>query len=187
MTRDELRNELITPAGMAFFRTTISNHYLWLMHEAPFDRINTIRREGLQPKLPGGRVPDVVAGAIDGFTGIVCLNPNLSRHAQSSYAGLIFRVAVRASDLPARVGLDWSYPHNWDLRNVSEQQIHALGKDGAVLYVVDDTGCVASYDAIPPEVLRVCTIGKHGLFPSTWPLLSAVGNDEVQTVDRSPP
>jgi hypothetical protein len=188
MTMDELRDELLTPPGMVFFRQTIADHYVWLTHEAPFECIdNTIRKDGIQPRKPARAVPSLVTDRIPNYQSIVCLNPNKSQPAGSSHVGHVFRMGVRASDLPARVGLDWSYPDNWDMRHISAQQIHDFGKDGAILYVMDQTGSVASYDPIPASALRVCTRGKHGLYPSTWPLLSSVGNEDVMTFDRRSP
>jgi len=185
MAADDLRLELLTPQGIALFRRTVTDHYGWFMHESAFERVDTIRREGLQPRNPGCGVPDVVVSTFKGSDGIVCLNPLGSRHAKSSHAGHIFRMGIRAADLPPRLGIDWSYPESWSLRGVTDAQLAGFGRDGAILYVVDDTGSIASYDPIPASVLRVCTKGKHGLFPSTWPLLSSVGNDEIFTIDRS--
>jgi hypothetical protein len=169
----------------AFFRTTIIDHYLWLTHEARFSCLAEIRQDGIQPRNPGYAVPTLVMETVGPVEGIVCLNPVGSRSAKSTSSGHIFRLAIRSSDLPARISLDWSYPESWDLRNITERQIAEMGKDGSVLYVIDDTGSVGSYDPISSSVLRVCPRGKHGQFPSTWPMLSQVQDDDIMTYDRS--
>ena len=185
MEREELLAYWLTDRGLAFFRKTIVDHYAWFTHEAPFDRVDGIRKDGLQPRNPGCTVPQIVRKAFGDVNGIVCLNPVGSQGARSSSTGKLFRVGFRAVDLPQRVGLDWSYPDSSGLRNISRAQIECWGTDGALLYVVDQTGAVASYCPVRPSLLRVCTHGRQGTFPSTWQMLTGVQNDEVATFNRA--
>jgi hypothetical protein len=178
MTRDELYAKLQTPEGMALFRRTIADHYAWLTHDARFERLVCIRKTGIQPRNPERPEENLVSGVRP----IACLNPVGSIPAGSSSSGLIFRLGLRSRDLPASVTLDWSYPANRSLRHISEEQIRQLGEDGAILYVVDGTGAVASYEPIPATVLRVCTRGKHGRFPSTWRMLADVRDEEIMAI-----
>jgi len=185
VTRDELRIELLTESGISLFRQTVVQHYSWLMHEAPFASVNEIREHGIQPRIPYYEIPQIVTNAFGNVDGIVCLNPVGSRPAGSSSTENTFRLGLRAADLPERLGLDWSYPESWALRNITEAQIEDWGKSGAILYVVDDTGSIVSYSSVDPSLLRVCTHGKHGKFPSTWPMLTDVNNNQIATYSRS--
>jgi hypothetical protein len=185
MTREELRAWLLTENGFAFFRQTVVDHYAWFIHEAPFRYVDDIRRNGQYPRQPFCGLPQSVRDAVQNVSGIVCLNPVGSQPAGASDTGELFRVGLRAADLPERVGLDWSYSDSWALRNISETQIGSLGKQGALLSVVNDTGSVVSYLPLQPSVLRVCTHGKHGTFPSTWPMLAEVQNDQIVSFRRN--
>jgi hypothetical protein len=51
------------------------------------------------------------------------------------------------------------------------------------LHVINQTGSVASYFTVQPSLLRVGTHEKHGSFPSTWPMLTDVLNDDIATFD----
>jgi hypothetical protein len=178
MTREQLRMWLLTHEGMGFFRKAIIEHYSWLIHETGWDTVNGIRRNGLQPKNPDPNrpIPNEVLGEQ-----VVCLNPVGSLPARSSKSGKLFYVGLRATDLPQRLGLDWSFPESWNLRKLTEAQIENFGTDGAVLYTVDGTGSIVSYDPVHASLLRVCTVGKHGNFPCTWPMLAAVGDNQIFT------
>jgi len=180
MKMEELRSYMLTSKGRAFFRRTLLKHYVWFGHETSFNKIESIREIGIDLALPC-RMPDYVMAALPDAKGIACLSPIGARYVGGSTTPPRFRLAVMASDLPKRLGFDWSYPQSRDLRNVSEKQITDFGRDGVILYVVDDTGSVASYDRISASVLRVCTYGKHGQFPSTWPSLSNVTDASIFT------
>ena len=176
---ETLRNRLLTAEGMEFLRDTVSGHYRWFIHDARLCFMDDIRAQGLLPRRPDCAVPPEVLNATDNAAGIVCLNPVGSQDNQSPVRMPFFRLAIDASSLPRRLGLDWSYPESWSLRNINHGQIEQWGEDGAVLYVIQGTGSIVSYDTIPAACMKVCTVGKHGTFPSTWPNFSEVTNDEV--------
>jgi hypothetical protein len=181
MTREELREWLLTGEGVAFFRKTIVEHYSWFIHETSWHNVDDIRRNGLQPKNPDPdrSVPEKVMTTFGDQ--VVCLNPAGSLPAGSSKTGKLFRVGIRAADLPHRLSLDWSFPENWELRKITDAQIESFGKDGAILYAVDGTGSIVSYLPIEASLLRVCTVGKYGKFPCTWPMLADARDDQIFT------
>src|ERR1700730_11169622 len=92
MEREELLAYWLTDRGLAFFRKTIVDHYAWFTHEAPFDRVDGIRKDGLQPRNPGCTVPQIVRKAFGdvnvSFALVRSAAKERARRAPGSYFGL---------------------------------------------------------------------------------------------------
>lgn len=77
-----------------------------------------IQREGLRTMDPGGIAPAEVRSAIGpGGQRILCLFPSGAQITRPSVdrGEPRFMIAVEGMDLPANVGLDWSFPNCWAL------------------------------------------------------------------------
>jgi hypothetical protein len=109
MNPEELQAFLLTPEGFAFFRQTIIGHYSWLIHDAHFDNLDSIRNDGPTLNNPSA-FPAGFVKTGGNVNGIICLNPLGS--ATMNLYGRRFRVALRSIDLPEQISLDWSYPDN---------------------------------------------------------------------------
>lgn len=90
--------------------------------------------------------------------------------------GDLCTLAIDGRQLPARIGLDWSFPPAWA---VAEKRGNETLLD--TFLRVAKWGSVVSYDPIGPDVLRVQTKDADASKPATWPSLSAVGREEIVT------
>jgi len=185
----EFHREMLSDAGMQSIREALIKKYRWFLHDSTVDVYDSIKRKGLLPFKPDGYIgdaPDIVLSELGlGSEKIVCLWP-----LDCSVAGLAlsknhrFRLALNSTDLPNRIGLDWSFPHSWNLRGITKAAYRQKVAADVFVYVVDGTGSVACYDPISPRLLRVCPKGA-GLNsdPSKWPPLVDTSVEDIRVDD----
>lgn len=165
--------ELLTSEGMARARDAIINRHSWFLHVSDHQRHDSLKQSGILPKNPGERLGLYVpppAGTPSGS--IVCLRPifTFDTTPQRDHDQII--LAISNSDLPARVGIDWSYDGCWGLVDVLKEQGPGAHSSAIFAEVVRKTGCVASYDPVPLSAVRAWTVGTPRIDPAKWPLLS---------------
>jgi hypothetical protein len=128
------------------------------------------------------RAPDDVAAVIQ-TSKILCLHPvGSTLSPQGMSAAPRMKLSIRSEDLPDRVGLDWSYSYDLVRGRMELYRDSPLGD--FVQTIAQEWGSIVSYDVIPPSNLRVrCKNSNEN--PREWPLLIAVGHDQVNLQDSA--
>jgi hypothetical protein len=161
----------------------VAKTFKWFIHETSLRNLPSVREIGLQP---GPQVPAVdAADDVQAFSvcrNIVCFHPLGSKLIpKSSHEPPLVRLVVSSSDLPARVGIDWSYALCWkkvrDLRKAAPN----LSPGEIFVRVVGNCGSIACYEKVDASKLRVESNGTEEDNPGTWPILNTVPNDQVKT------
>ena len=171
--------ELLTDAGMASARAAIANARRWFVHVTSYDSVSEITRVGLRPTNPGlasgspVEVDEDVAAAIGiGADEILCLMPMPSQDTRPKRDIPQVAMAVDGSDLPMRIGVDWSYGGCLTLVDVLVRESPTSPLPSIFVEVALRRGSIVSYDIIPATAVRVRTKGAPANDPSQWPLLS---------------
>ncbi|MPR09861.1 hypothetical protein [Microvirga tunisiensis] len=172
MPVSENHRRLLSAEGMELARNALLNRFDWFFHTTPVGAIETIRTSGLEPRDPGAR-PDPVVTEMLGPGGdrILCVRPRGSTVLALGKEGFLCQLAVEASDLPNRVGLDWSFPNNWHLLDIYMKEYPEQGIGAIFAEIARATGSVASYDLIPPTTLRIGPARLIDPDPGSWPKL----------------
>jgi hypothetical protein len=151
------------------FRAAFNKRWQWSTHETAMWRLQSVRGHGLVPKNPGA-VSDEVSKLVDERArDIVCLRPyGVTAGTGSSFPGVRAVLAVRSSDLPRRLVLDWSHSGSMELAREwggRKQRAEELCCD-----IAAELGSAATIAIILPRLLRIrskyCTDN-----PADWPLL----------------
>jgi hypothetical protein len=160
-----LHRELLDPAGMSALRDALIGRFGWFFHTVRKSALLSIRSEGLRPIMPNGYflagLPNVVRVVIgDGAERVVCLSPQGSLHMNVDKSSVLdpdapemAHLAMRATDLPTRVGLDWSYPHNRNLAETIRVDNPEMDSSAVAVEVARRSGSVVSYDVIPKQLV----------------------------------
>lgn len=165
--------EIFAPSSE--LRELFCERYGWVTHETGLCLLSEIRRTGLQPRQPC-HLPAALAGNSLDNAAIVCLKPWGSVAATgSSHGGEKLTLAVKSSDLPRMLALDWSYEFQAVL---TLWQSCSQSKAEFCLAVVAEFGSVVALETIPVAALRVRTKGS-GSDPATWPTLIEAKTDQV--------
>jgi hypothetical protein len=153
-----VHRELLDPAGMSALRDALIGRFGWFFHTTRKSALPSIRSEGLRPIMPDGYfladLPNVIRETIgDGAKRVVCLSPQGSLQMNVDKSSVLdpdapemAHLAMRATDLPTRVGLDWSYPYNWNLAETI--RVDNLDSSAVAVEVARRSGSVVSYDVI---------------------------------------
>lgn len=178
--------ELLSPAGMANARASLISKHSWFLHVTGCHSLSGIREVGLLPRNPGepsgspAPVDPEIAKAVGSDTGnIVCLMPifTFNTRPQRSYAQAL--LAISGADLPLRIGIDWSYDGCMTLVDILVDENPGMPVPQIFAEVVRRTGCVISYDPVPPAAIRVWTVGLPRGDPGTWPTLASADPAEI--------
>ncbi|MCA0032640.1 hypothetical protein [Mesorhizobium sp. B263B2A] len=172
--------ELLTPGGMARARTIVINSHSWFVHVSGLDRLAGLKASGIEPRNPGATIDAVIAAALgDGSGAIVCLRPIFAFNTRPNRDYPQMLLSISNSDLPQRIGIDWSYPGSWNLVDVKQREAPEMRIDVIFAHVVQQSGSIASYDLIPAEVVRVWAKGTPENDPSKWPSLLQIAAADV--------
>jgi hypothetical protein len=175
-----VHRELLDPAGMSALRDVLIGRFGWFFHTTRKSALLSIRSEGLRPIAPDGYfladLPNVVREVIgDGAERVVCLSPQGSLRmnvdkssALDPDAPEMAHLAMRATDLPTRVGLDWSYPYSWNLVETIRVDNPEMDSSAVAVEVAQRSGSVVSYDVIPAHQLLICPPDGDINDPATW-------------------
>jgi hypothetical protein len=171
--RSQSSAEIFAPSSE--LRELFCERYGWVTHETGLCFLGEIRRTGLMPRQPC-LPPAEFAGIGLNDLGIVCLKPWDSRAATgSSHAGETLTLAVKSSDLPRMLALDWSYSPQIVLNRWKTSD---LPKAVFSLKIIGEFGSVVALETLPASVLRVRTKGSAS-DPATWPPLIEAQIDQV--------
>jgi len=166
-------SELLTPIGMAHAREAVIARNSWFLHVSGEHCFNGLKQSGILPHNPGKAIETDLAEAIGDNSGcIVCLRPIFTLDTTPKREHDQIVLAISNSDLPLRVGIDWSYDGCWGLVDVLAHEAPHSISSNIFSEVVRRTGCVVSYDPVPLDVIRVWTTGTPQIDPAKWPLLS---------------
>jgi hypothetical protein len=180
--------ELLSQGGMAEVRSAAMIGFAWYTHARTTDQYATIQSEGIRPTWPQSNVtPQEVIDAIgtDGKN-IICLSPYPKKTILMLNKGgnCVFKLAIQANKLPARLGIDWSFGGTWDLTNTNRRLRPDLSRADVFMSILRSREVIVSYDPVPAVDLRVCTEVLRNNPPSDWPPL--VGTDLKDVAIFSP-
>lgn len=91
-------------------------------------------------------------------------------------------LAVRNADLPARIGIDWSFPSCGELVDILKEETPERDSADIFAEVVRRRGSVVSYEAIPLHILRVRLKDSSPNDPYEWSLLSQTSIEDVHVI-----
>jgi hypothetical protein len=169
----KIHERLLSPEGMLVGRAAVVERYEWFIHATPLCKFPSIQATGLEPRQPEASHPiaEVLAARENGQK-IVCLSPHPRRHPLLLNKGegvRLFKVAVHRDDLPASVGVDWSFGGTTELAADLAEGNDKLAE--IFLRVIEDREVILSYEPIPASALRVFPKANPALPPSEWPML----------------
>lgn len=177
-----IHERLLCDAGMRSARQALIDRYKWFYHTTEKRLFEQIQREGLTRKEPFAEFPEIVRNKLGSSARcVVCLWPPETREMRISKQPPWIRVAISASDLPSRIGLDWSYRDWW---NRAPEFASAMDLTDVFLKVVREAGSVVSYEHIPASCLRVCPANAPNSDPSDWPLLPESTVDDAARISH---
>jgi hypothetical protein len=175
-------------ANMPRVRLALVSRYQWFIHTTPQGNIESIRRYGLRTNRDAAPPPEVIA-AIGAHAGaILCLHPLGAKLCPGgANANLVLGIgqeapkrvsfAIIAEDLPALLGVDWSY--TWPLVSHALNENPNWSVEEAVLNVANEYGSIALYSPIVPSGLRVFCANNQPANPLSWKMLNAAQTDEI--------
>jgi hypothetical protein len=164
--------------NMSGVRDALISRYDWFVHITPLGNLPSIRGDGLTPKSDASPPPEVAKLLGETSRTILCLHPlGAKLKPLGTQSPPFASLAVRASDLPERMGLDWSY--SWPLVEGRMELYSCMPMREFVQRIADEFGSVVSYDAIASARLRVCGQGNSLNDPSNWPMLDETPGDKV--------
>lgn len=158
--------QLRSPEGMALARARLQQCG-WFIHATKAEFIREISQQGLQPRRQSpamGAHSDPIFGELNIEREILCLRP-LKAVLKPGIEDRSYTLAVNATHLPARIGVDWSYDPCWvKLIEFAEncEPAEALYKVGLKY------GSIVTYDHIPAEHLRIWSEGAPNDDPAQW-------------------
>jgi hypothetical protein len=177
--------------NMVLLRAALIQRYKWFIHETPDVKIPDIREVGLRANRDAAAPAEVKEFFGANEVPILCLHPLGAKlcppaaHAtleepkigqRISFASL----AVKACDLPQRLGLDWSYAWNILETTILENTEIPLPELVALAaQLVNEYGSVAAYDTIDPKKIRVLCRGQPPTNPRGWSMLTDAGDENM--------
>ncbi len=174
--------DLLHPEQMQAVRDRLAT-VSWYTHFSSVPAsFRKIQIEGLRPCYPGGTTPDEVLAAMgDGGRRILCLYPvgaSIVQLFPSQPPPPLFMAVVRGVDLPAKLGLDWSYDYNWNL-GMTLRCGSTQSNEDIVFEVALRSGSIACYEGVAPEHLRVKA--KHNTDEDfdRWPNIQDVTENDL--------
>jgi hypothetical protein len=146
-------------------RAQLVLRYEWFIHVTAEKNLQNVLLNGLNPHSDAAAPAEVVTELGQQAENILCLHP---LGAKIHPAGLseppLVSFAVRAEDLPAKVGLDWSYM--WPMV-LGRMDLYTTIPE-LIPNVAHSLGSIVSYDKVEPSVIRVFCKGNRPSDPLTW-------------------
>lgn len=183
-----IHRELLTLGGMAAARRALINCFPWFVHIGNLADFQSYQKHGLRPRNPGMRPPPCFAEAISALgadpNNIVCFWPIAAHDARPRRPdGQCFQMALAGEDLPALIGLDWSYGTAVEIAQVLRDDFPNAPVDWIFAEAVRRRGSVVSYLPILAHALRVHAVGCPENNPSAWPRLVDTNRQNVIAFD----
>jgi hypothetical protein len=172
-------------SDMAAVHAALVSRYTWFIHASPDVYIEGIRNRGLLPSRDAERPQYIVDAGI--AEKLLCLYPlGASRQAPPAASTLVLPLgqdprfvtyAVMRTDLPPRVGIDWSFERDKVERFLVNNPHLSVGD--AALAVAHEYGSIVSYSEVSPNKLRVFCQGDPPTNPLGWKMLTQVSDDQI--------
>jgi hypothetical protein len=189
--RNALIGSLFSPAGMEAGRTAVVNKFEWFTHASCIGNFESIQRFGIKPSRPGDNGATFKGqDEIEAFLGragldVVCLSPYPKSILLSLNKGDdMFKVALNRDSLPERVGIDCSYGGTYCCAERMHADMPNMAYTDIFLAMVQKTEVIVTFDAIPPDVLRVCPKVTPNAPIVKWPMLVQVDKGDVEIFYR---
>jgi hypothetical protein len=176
---------LLSPEGVTAVREAMREKHPWLVHNLPLSALSGVRERGLLRREPGVlTTPNAILSRLGERPQLLCLAPprsldpwaNLQQHS-----GPFFKLGVASGDLHCTLGLDWSFPHSWNLAACVARDSPDVDRVQVFLRVVQQSNVVAYHGDVAPEFLRVWTKGRAIDRPGDWPLLGFASVADFET------
>lgn len=161
------------------------SRYTWFIHASPDVNIKAIRSYGLLPNRDAERPQYIVEAGITGK--LLCLYPlGAIQQPRPSASTLVLPLgrdpkfvtyAVMRTDLPPRVGIDWSFERDKVERFLVNNPHLSVGD--AALAIAHEYGSIVSYEEVSPNKLRVFCHGDPPTNPLGWKLLTQASDDQI--------
>lgn len=177
-----IHRELMTLDGMAHARTAIVKEHPWFLHASRLRHFESVKQLGILPRNP--YIDDDARDDVPSDPRrVICLRPIFSEVDTTPKRDHdLFVLAVRNTDLPARIGIDWSFPSCGELVDILKAERPERDSADIFAEVVRRRGSVVSYDPIPLEMLRVRLKDSPPADPDKWPHLSQVSIESVHVI-----
>lgn len=180
-----IHQELLSPTGMERARVAIIDKHSWFLHVSDLHRFGSLKTSGISPKDPDNPDEDFSKEHVrDPSRCIVCLRPifTFDTTPQRDHEQIV--LAISNSDLPLRIGIDWSYTGCCKLVDDLRNEFREADSSAIFAEVVRRRGSLVSYDPIPPNAVRVWGRGTPLIDPAKWPLISECPFSEVEVLNR---
>lgn len=176
-----VHDALLTPKYRAAAREAAIRRFQWFVHDTPKSNFASIRRYGIKRTDDGALYTPVSVERLHGrLPPTVCLAPGPNGWANAiAKAGPFARFAIRSSKIPASVGLDWTYPYNWNLASVIADDTPHMSVSDVFAEVVSRTRVLVCYSPISAKWLRVLTNDASPDDPGRWPSIWNVRLDRI--------
>ena len=174
---------------MAAFRSALINKFQWFIHSAPDSALGRIRTQGLVVNHFHCAPKEVRDFCKCEKIPILCLHPmgakleprgtmsNLPDIPLGDQDPKKIKFAIGSTDLPARVGLDWTY--EWDVQDRALRKLSKVSVECVGVWLAHELGSIVSYDGIASTSLRVCVKSSDQKNPSSWPSLCEASDADI--------
>lgn len=172
-------NHLTLLRAMPDIRAELMQRFAAFRHITAYTRLNEIRTTGLTLRQYEHCPAEVFSEL--GATGdhIVCFWPFGAKLSPSGTSEPpLMSLAIAATNLPQRIGLDWSY--SWEIVTNSRMQLYSGDTPAQFAYrIANDLGSIVSYEAIGPDHLLVRCKGQAKDQPLAWKPLQQAADAEI--------
>ncbi|MDA9440351.1 hypothetical protein XH98_14720 [Bradyrhizobium sp. CCBAU 51745] len=153
----------------------LTARYPWFLHIKPVRKFDRIKHQGLEPRSQGCPTNTTVSKAIGDLVKnvdeMIFFRPIGTFDSTPRRGEKMFMTAISRSSLPEVITVDWTFGGTWGLASIIKKDTPSLSTDAIFCEVVRRRGSVATYRAIPPNLLHVWVKGQPAQDPSKWPLL----------------
>lgn len=163
--------ELFDPNVIARGRKALVKRCEWFVHGGRYCSLSNILNAGLAPatQTPSNGAEPIITSLPNPIQRqIVCLSP-FPRVTPLYLAAPYALFAIHKKNLPAQLGLDWSFDEPLDVATRLFEDNPEVEPSSVFERAVLVSETLVSYDRIPVASLRVCTTSTVGLQPSSWP------------------
>ena len=179
--------ELFSTRGMRAIRDNISSFDTLVIHRTNINYFNCIRDFGLLPRyiefgtFCDERIKQLVPGR-----DIICFRPELSNlkpQGSSPYGSTLFDIAIKTSDLPDMLGMDWSYDGQFEF---FLNRIYSADKFDDMIAIacniIRDLGSFVSYARVDPDKLMVQLRTSDPISPIEWAPIVSCDVGQIATI-----
>lgn len=160
---------------MAECRAAVVAAYEWFTHARTVDQFENVKAKGIPLAWPEAAFPPAELLEALGKAGqnIICLSifpKNSILHLDKGHSS-VFKMALQRDALPLRVGLDCTFGGTYDCASTMRASKPDASLGEIFLAVVRNREVVITFDAIRPDVLRICPKAEPDAPHEKWPRL----------------